>query len=265
MAALCWRLTPLPIFNIPDLGRTLRQFLLEKPMPDIDWLEVQKRLIELGFDPGAPDGIRGEKTDRAVADFKRSIGMRPRPYLGPLTYKALFSTKPKSKTAQAAQQSRGAAWMVHANAVRGVHEVRNYSRLKRWLSGSGPYDWRKVAWCGAFVRTVFKMWNPSIEIPKNPLGARNWMKFGVACKPQLGAVLVFWRGSRKGWKGHVGFYVGETAHHYLVLGGNQSNAVTVSKIAKTRLLGARWPKGAKELGKVIVASGSGIAVTTNEA
>ena len=29
--------------------------------------------------------------------------------------------------------------------------------------------------------------------------------------------------------------------HFFVLGGNQSDAVTIARIAKSRLLGARWP------------------------
>lgn len=44
-------------------------------------------------------------------------------------------------------------------------------------------------------------------------------------------------------KGHVGFYVGEDAKGYYVLGGNQGDKVSVVRIAKDRLLpnGIRWP------------------------
>jgi hypothetical protein len=75
------------------------------------------------------------------------------------------------------------------------------------------------------------------------LGARQWLGFGTDVPPQLGAVLVFWRGSRDGWTGHVGFYWGEDDSAFHVLGGNQSDAVTITRIEKARLLGARWPKG----------------------
>ncbi|HZG46658.1 MAG TPA: hypothetical protein VEZ41_10420 [Allosphingosinicella sp.] len=59
-------------------------------------------------------------------------------------------------------------------------------------------------------------------------------------------MLVFWRGDRDGWKGHVGFYVGEEPKQgnttvYHVLGGNQSNKVCVARLAANRLLAARWP------------------------
>jgi hypothetical protein len=56
-------------------------------------------------------------------------------------------------------------------------------------------------------------------------------------QPVTGAVLIFERGSG----GHVGFAIGQDITHFYVLGGNQSDAVTIARIAKSRLLGARWP------------------------
>ena len=35
--------------------------------------------------------------------------------------------------------------------------------------------------------------------------------------------------------------MGQDDTHFFVLGGNQSDAVTFARIAKSRLLGARWP------------------------
>ncbi len=60
---------------------------------------------------------------------------------------------------------------------------------------------------------------------------------GQAVQPVPGAVLIFERGSG----GHVGFAVGQDDTNFFVLGGNQSDAVTIARIAKSRLLGARWP------------------------
>jgi hypothetical protein len=50
-------------------------------------------------------------------------------------------------------------------------------------------------------------------------------------------VLIFLR--RLG--GHAGFAIGRDDVHFYVLGGNQSNAVTIAQISKSRLLVARWP------------------------
>ena len=71
----------------------------------------------------------------------------------------------------------------------------------------------------------------------NPYWARNWLLFGRYTQPITGAVLVFERGSG----GHVGFAIGQDDTNFFVLGGNQSDAVTIARISKSRLLGARWP------------------------
>ena len=39
----------------------------------------------------------------------------------------------------------------------------------------------------------------------------------------------------------VGFAIGQDDTHFYVLDGNQSDAVTIARIVKSRLLGARWP------------------------
>lgn len=94
----------------------------------------------------------------------------------------------------------------------------------------------EIPWCGLYVAVVMKRANR--EVVKNPLWARNWLKFGVEANiPSLGDVLVFSRGNG----GHVGFYIGEDSTTYHVLGGNQSNMVNIIRIEKSRLLGARRP------------------------
>lgn len=222
--------------------------------PTIRW--VQTRLRDLGFDPGPIDGLRGPRTDAAITAFKRSIGFRARPYLGPLTIEALKESK----------AAEGPAWMSAAAQVRGLHEARDTSRLRGWFDASVAWiDPREIPWCGAFVATCHRKADPGGSLPENPLGARNWSKFGKGCAPVFGATLVFWRGSKSGWQGHVGFYHGEDDTHFHVLGGNQSNAVTVSRVAKSRFLDARWPAGEPITTKPIYVSPNGAPITTNEA
>lgn len=80
---------------------------------------------------------------------------------------------------------------------------------------------------------------PVEPLPVNPLWARGWSAFGTRLPaPARGAVLVFERGPTAG---HVGFYVGEAAGRYRVLGGNQSNMVSETWIEKARLIAIRWP------------------------
>ena len=56
-------------------------------------------------------------------------------------------------------------------------------------------------------------------------------------QPVTGAVLIFERGQG----GHVGFAVGQGDMSFFVLGGIQSDVVTIARVAKSRLLGTRWP------------------------
>jgi hypothetical protein len=77
-----------------------------------------------------------------------------------------------------------------------------------------------------------------------------------------GAVLVF---EREGG-GHVGFYVGEDGTSYHVIGGNQGDAVSVARIAKTRLVASRWPKGVPVIsGPVRLSERAGVPLSRDEA
>ncbi len=210
----------------------------------MDWLQIQTRLKELGFDPGPLDGIYGRLTKAAVAAFQKARKI-------PVRYPGTVDLHSgKSKTIEALfgedvepMPSVKYPWMDEAFRKMGLHETYNYTELSSWLRGGSGYlgDPRRLPWCGDFVETAIAKTLPDEPMVANPYGARNWLKFGVPTKATVGAVAVFWRGSRSGWKGHVGFFVGQSERNYQILGGNQSNRVSVVPIAKYRLLGARWP------------------------
>jgi len=91
-----------------------------------------------------------------------------------------------------------------------------------------------IPWCGLFIGYVVN--KAGKDIVKNPLYALNWSAWGNPIdKPELGDILTF----KRDGGGHVGIYVGEDATHYHVLGGNQNNSVSISRIAKSRLHQAR--------------------------
>jgi N-acetylmuramoyl-L-alanine amidase len=54
-----------------------------------DVAELQRQLNALGFDAGREDGILGEQTARAVAEFQRNVGMAPDGFCGWTTVAAL--------------------------------------------------------------------------------------------------------------------------------------------------------------------------------
>ncbi|MFM8896568.1 MAG: N-acetylmuramoyl-L-alanine amidase [Actinomycetales bacterium] len=53
-----------------------------------DIADLQRRLAELGFDAGRPDGILGPRTDTAIREFQRSVGEQPDGTCGPATFRA---------------------------------------------------------------------------------------------------------------------------------------------------------------------------------
>jgi uncharacterized protein (TIGR02594 family) len=102
------------------------------------------------------------------------------------------------------------------------------------LSLSTIYTNDEIPWCGLFV--AYCCHAQGLQVVDRPLWALNWNKFGNrVSEPMLGDVLTF----KRDGGGHVGIYVGEDATHYHVLGGNQNNSVSISRIAKNRLNQAR--------------------------
>jgi uncharacterized protein (TIGR02594 family) len=94
-----------------------------------------------------------------------------------------------------------------------------------------------IPWCGLFMAVVAK--RAGKPVLEGPLWARNWVAFGNAAdEAQLGDVLVF---RRDQGSGHVGLYVGEDYGAYHVLGGNQSDGVTITRIARDRCIAIRRP------------------------
>ena len=98
-----------------------------------------------------------------------------------------------------------------------------------------------MPWCGLFVCHCIATTLDREPTPAAALSARAWGRFGIATGPTPGAVMVFWRQSVQSGLGHVGFYAGEDETAYRILGGNQSDSVSLAWVAKSRFLTARWP------------------------
>lgn len=145
--------------------------------------------------------------------------------------------------------------------------IKSNPLIMGWAKETGldrTYSDDSVPWCGLFAAVVAK--RATWPVVASPLWARNWQHFGRAVKTEdaaLGDVLVFVRDGG----GHVGFYVGEDATAFHVLGGNQSDAVTITRILKSRCIAVRRPvwRVGQPLGvtkRWLKATG---AVSTNEA
>ena len=71
--------------------------------------------------------------------------------------------------------------------------------------------------------------------------ARSWLDWGTAVdRPKRGTVTVFRRAGGP-TLGHVGFFWQSSGDRILVLGGNQSDQVSIKGYPKVDLLGYRWP------------------------
>jgi len=150
----------------------------------------------------------------------------------------------------------------------GIQEVLGKDHnpiIMQWADELGlrkTYTSDEIPWCGLYVAIVCK--RAGKEVVVNPLWARNWLKFGTKqAIAMLGDILVFSRDTG----GHVGFYVGEDAECYHVLGGNQSNKVSVTRIRKIRCIGIRrskWKIAQPATVRVIALNSTGV-ISNNEA
>lgn len=137
------------------------------------------------------------------------------------------------------------AWIAQAKKYIGEREIKgphhNPHVVKWWKSIGAPFRDDETPWCGAFVGGVLA--EVGIKPVAGGASARNWQKFGKKLsRPCVGCVVVFWRGSRDGYSGHVGFVLGKDQHgNLMVLGGNQGDTVSVKPFSRDRVLAYRWP------------------------
>lgn len=71
------------------LGQRALYHGVSDPFTGDDVVQLQERLLEMGYDPGRCDGIYGQRTARAVAQFQREVGLDPDGSCGPQTLNAL--------------------------------------------------------------------------------------------------------------------------------------------------------------------------------
>lgn len=139
------------------------------------------------------------------------------------------------------------AWLALARAELGVRELPgtpdNPRIIKYWndaklASVADGQD--EVPWCAAFVGAMLAR----SQIPHSgKANARSYEAWGRKLNsPVLGCVVVFSRPPHS-WQGHVAFYLGSNPRAGLVqvLGGNQSDAVSIASFHMDRVVAWRWP------------------------
>lgn len=171
----------------------------------------------------------------------------------------------------------GYEWLLHepgpkmlseALGLWGVYEYKGKANNPVILSWAKEvhttYPGDEVAWCGLFISVVARRAGWDYHPNGNALWARNWADWGTGQQvAMLGDVLVFPRGEG----GHVTLYVGEDETHYHCLGGNQSDAVSIVRKAKTPILAirrAKWKVGQPENVRRVLLSGKGTPLASKE-
>jgi uncharacterized protein (TIGR02594 family) len=212
--------------------------------------DIQTQLAARGYTPGPLDGIWGRQTVAAVRAFQARNGLEPDGIVGPLTMAALFQTAPAAAgpapVSLADLDDPTLVWFQEARRLMGTKEdpsTGSNPAIIDWATAQGLRGYRddETPWCGLFVGHCITATLDREPTPAGLLSARSWERFGVRTEPTPGAVMVFWRESRASGKGHVGFYAGEDGGAYRILGGNQSDSVSLAWVTKERFLGARWP------------------------
>lgn len=240
--------------------------------------ERQRLLKKRGFYHGRIDGIDGPKTKAATIAFKKSVGLRARDYVGPVTELALRrGITPAERNVQSNGQILPMpTWLRLAHSHLGLREIRgsehNAQILRWWQRLALPFTDDETPWCAGFVNAMIQ--SAGLEIvAKNRAAALGWRWNGYGQRldgPALGAVMSMTRPGRPG-SGHMTFVLGRDAKGSIMgLGGNQGNMVSINPYHQTaRDAQYHFPEGVdlpKAIGlRSLPLVTSGGAVLTNEA
>lgn len=146
------------------------------------------------------------------------------------------------------QMSNTPAWMREANSQVGLRELPGGEHEQRILeffreAGHPGIKDDETAWCAAFANSM--LYRAGIR-GTGLLTARSFLDWGEPLTdPIEGCIVVLKRGN-SAWQGHVGFFVRKTDSYVWLLGGNQSNSVSIARYPLSSLLGYRWPTTSAE-------------------
>jgi uncharacterized protein (TIGR02594 family) len=129
--------------------------------------------------------------------------------------------------------------------LREIKGTRHEPDVVQFFADVG-HDWVKddeTAWCAAFVGAMLERSGLSSTRKLNAKSYLEWGEDVPIDEAQEGDICVFWRGSPDAATGHVAFYVSHGSSQVMVLGGNQSDSVSIAPYDRRRLLSVRrWPE-----------------------
>jgi hypothetical protein len=243
------RVTPEP--PTPEAPAVLAPRVLRLGAKGDDVGDWQRRLIELGYDPGAPDHDFGRLTDAATREFQRDARLTIDGVVGPRTRAAAESAAPTT-IPPSPPAGLPAAFLARArrDLAAGVRETapNDGPRIREMLAAVGVAD--PANWCAAAVTTwlLDAAWELGVEPPiRGSAGAKALMaQFQRAGRwvsadelrrdPSLlqpGMVAVWHRGAPGAWTGHVAVVASATiGTRFVSIDGNGGPAG--DRVADTR-------------------------------
>lgn len=136
-------------------------------------------------------------------------------------------------------------WLEIAKKEIGIHEVtggENPRIIEYFTAVSYHAQEDEVPWCAAFANWVLK--KAGIK-GTNSAVARSFEGWGEELEdPRKGAIIVFdWQNG----SGHVGFIYSWTDSSVAVLGGNQSDQVSITNFKWDNVSAMRWPEATTQV------------------
>ena len=139
-------------------------------------------------------------------------------------------------------------WSLHEIGTRELDSNRGPA-IRRYISLAHAGE-EGDPWCAIFACAALESVGVRSTRSASPQSFREEPSLFVGLDgPILGAIAVFWRGTRYSGKGHVGFYRGESADgkYLYILGGNEGDMVQIEALPKDGhsmgLIGYWWPAG----------------------
>lgn len=230
--------------------RTIASYLTGKPLlVDTRNAEavkaVQRVLIDAGYQLGTArdDGIYGDRTRRAVAQFQASKGIPDTGRVGPLTAAAMDTLHPAIINSIVAGKTP--PWLQTAIDNIGVLEApgpADNPTILAWAKECGGYiaanyKHDSVPWCKMYVEYCLRRHGLKMN---DSLWALDVRKYGTKLSgPAVGAVA----SKTRSGGGHTFFVIGrDKAGHIIGVGGNQSDSVCRAPFNSSELK-YNWPDG----------------------
>ncbi|NQU54063.1 MAG: hypothetical protein HQ522_16160 [Bacteroidetes bacterium] len=113
--------------------------------------------------------------------------------------------------------------------------------------GHGWVKHDEVAWCAALFGSMLKKFNYKIPVLEKRLAARGYLTVNRPLMapveiPEIGIDYVVFKRDNNSYSGHVAWFISFDGEFVKVLGGNQSNKISIASFHKSEVLNYMRPE-----------------------